>query len=72
MKKKLVPFICAVMAALCLAVSVPVQAYAAPKDEIALQYTGISEISATLKMALPIAGEQLTRTETTLLIWLWS
>ena len=48
MKKKLVPFICAVMAALCLAVSVPVQAYAAPKDEIALQYIGISELSADL------------------------
>ena len=29
MKKKLVSFICAVMAALCLAVSVPAQAYAA-------------------------------------------
>ena len=38
MKKKLVSFVCAVMAALCLAVSVPVQAYAALKDEIALQY----------------------------------
>ena len=36
MKKKLVSFMCAVMAALCLAVSVPVQAYAALKDEIAL------------------------------------
>lgn len=48
MKKKLVSFVCAVMAALCLAVSVPVQAYAALKDEIALQYIGISEISADL------------------------
>ena len=48
MKKKLVSFVCAVIAALCLAVSVPVQAYAAPEDEIALQYTGISEISANL------------------------
>lgn len=48
MKKKLVSFMCAVMAALCLAVSVPVQAYAAPEDEIAPQYTGISEISANL------------------------
>lgn len=46
MKKKLVSFVCAVMAALCLAVSVPVQAYAALKAEIALQYIGISEISA--------------------------
>ena len=34
--------------AACLAVSVPVQAYAALKDEIALQYIGISEISADL------------------------
>lgn len=48
MKKKLVSFVCAVMAALCLAVSVPVQAYAATEDEIAPQYTGISEISADL------------------------
>lgn len=48
MKKKLVSFMCAIMAALCLAVSVPVQAYAALKDEIALQYIGISEISADL------------------------
>ena len=38
MKKKLVSFMCAVMAALCLAVSVPVQAYAATEDEIVLQY----------------------------------
>ena len=37
MKKKLVSFMCAVMAALCLVVSVPAQAYA-----------GISEISANL------------------------
>ena len=37
MKKKLVSFMCAVMAALCLAVSVPVQAYAATEDEIVLQ-----------------------------------
>ena len=44
MKKKLVSFMCAVMAALCLAVSVPAQAYAASEDELALQYTGISEI----------------------------
>lgn len=36
MKKKLVSFMCAVMAALCLAVSVPVQAYAATEDEIVL------------------------------------
>ena len=42
MKKKLVSFVCAVMVALCLAVSVPVQAYAATEDEIAPQYTGIS------------------------------
>lgn len=48
MKKKLVSFVCAVMVALCLAVSVPVQAYAATEDEIAPQYTGISEISADL------------------------
>ena len=48
MKKKLVSFMCAVMAALCLAVSVPVQAYAAPEDEIAPQYIGISQISADL------------------------
>ena len=39
---------CAVMAALCLVVSVPAQAYAALEDEIALQYAGISEISANL------------------------
>ena len=37
MKKKLVSFVCAVMAALCLAVSVPVQAYAETEDEIALK-----------------------------------
>ena len=48
MKKKLVSFMCAVMAALCLAVSVPVQAYAATEDEIVLQYIGISQISADL------------------------
>ena len=48
MKKKLVSFVCAVMAALCLAVSVPVQAYAATEDEIVLQYIGISQISADL------------------------
>ena len=48
MKKKLVSFVCAVMAALCLVVSVPAQAYAASEDEIALQYAGISEISANL------------------------
>lgn len=48
MKKKLVSFVCAVMAALCLVVSVPVQAYAAPEDEIAPQYIGISELSADL------------------------
>ena len=41
MKKKLVSFVCAVMAALCLVVSVPMQAYAAPEDEIAPQYIGI-------------------------------
>ena len=55
MKKKLVSFMCAVMAALCLAVSVPVQAYAALKDEIALQYIGISEISANLHFENGIA-----------------
>ena len=33
MKKKLVSFVCAVMAALCLVVSVPAQAYAASEDE---------------------------------------
>ena len=48
MKKKLVSFVCAVMAALCLVVSVPMQAYAAPEDEIAPQYIGISELSADL------------------------
>ena len=48
MKKKLVSFMCAVMDALCLAVSVPVQAYAATEDEIVLQYIGISQISADL------------------------
>ena len=48
MKKKLVSFVCAVMAALCLVVSVPVQAYAAPEDEIAPQYIGISELSEDL------------------------
>ena len=48
MKKKLVSFVCAVMAALRLVVSVPMQAYAAPEDEIAPQYIGISELSADL------------------------
>ena len=48
MKKKLVSFMCAVMAALCLVVSIPAQAYAAPEDEVAPQYIGISQISANL------------------------
>lgn len=48
MKKKLVFYMCAIMAVVCLVVTIPVQTFAAPDDEIAPQYIGISQISADL------------------------
>ena len=74
MKKKLVSFMCAVMAALCLVVSNPAQAYAAPEDEVAPQYIGISQISANLHFENGTAycRELPAHTRTIRLIWSWS